>query len=120
MSRRRLVAVAATAAAVGVASFGGYRSPAAPAAGRPADRPERPGVARGGGRRKARRDRVPPADELFDMPSDVTHRIVPTPDGGTCTSSSEARAGRWSCCTASPCAPTCGLPSSTSWPIATG
>ena len=84
MSRRRLVAVAATAAAVGVASFGGYRitKRRQQRAAQPIG-PNGPGVARGGGRRKARRDRDPPADELFDMPSDVTHRSVPTPDGGS-------------------------------------
>jgi pimeloyl-ACP methyl ester carboxylesterase len=62
MKRSKALAIGATAIAVGAAAFGGARA-ARRRSARPAPEPA-------------------PPDALFDMPDDVTHRTVDTPDGG--------------------------------------
>lgn len=62
MKRSRALAIGATAAAVGVAAAGTVR-----ASRRRSERPPLPAV---------------PPDGLFELPDDVAHRTVTTPDGG--------------------------------------
>ena len=66
---KKLIVLGAAAAGAGAAFAGLYRT-THPADARPSDVPD-PG-----------RERRPLADSLFDLPADVVHHHVPTPDGG--------------------------------------